>query len=250
MNKRFLALAAALVMAGCAVGCSSSDSSSGSSSKKSASSASESSGEKSTEASAADSTEAEKKSSGKKMYSSEECFNNDLAGAADLESGPLLSISSTTAKPGSIAEVTLSVSNAEKQWSMCGLHIVYPDLLECVIADAETNEPEYTTGDAIKNAQGDVARVWNKNLNKDLEEYHMQSVFFTALCSDDSGRDGDIVTYKFKVPANAKPGTVYNIDYYYSSNSKTKDMFSNKSGDPAYDKFAFSHATGGTITVE
>lgn len=264
MNKRFLALTAALAMAVCSAGCSDPDNSSSGSGSRSGSSISkpdptrnieedtsgESSGEKSTGASSETPTEKKNNSSGKKMYSSEECFNNDLANAGDLESGPLLTISSTTAKPGSIAEVTLSVSNAEKKWSMCGLHIVYPDLLECIIADPATNEPDYTTGDAVKKAQGDVARVWNKNLNKDLEEYHMNSVFFTALCSDDAGRDGDLVTYKFRVPDSAQPGTVYNIDYYYSSNKKTRDMFSNKSGDLAFDKFAFTHATGGTITVE
>lgn len=219
MNKRILAFSAALIMAFSAAGCSSS-SSSGSSAGKSG------------------------------MFVSEEHFNKDFSGVKDIEDGPLLTISNTTAKAGGIAEVTLSVSNADKKWKMCGIHIVYPDVLKCVLANEADREPEYDTGSALKSAQASVAREWQNNLPDDLIKNKMGSLFFTALCSDNGGKDGDIVTFRFKVPDDAKSGTVYKVDYYYSSNDKTKDMFSNESEDPEFEKYAFSHWTGGTITVE
>ena len=220
MNKRLLALSAALIMAFSSVGCSSKSDSSKSSAGRAG------------------------------MFVSEERFSNDYSGVEDAESGPLLTISNTKAKAGGIAEVTLSVSNADKKWKMCGIHIVYPDVLKCVLANEQDREPDYDTGDALRSAQASVAREWQDNLPDDLSKYHMGSVFFTALCSDNGGGDGDIVTFKFKVPDNAKSGTVYKVDYYYSSSDKTKDMFSNETDDPAFEKYAFSHWTGGTVTVE
>ena len=214
--KRFIALSAAMIMALASVGCGS-----------------------------------EKESSIKTgMFVSEECFERDFKDVKDAESGPLLTISNTTAKAGGIAEVTLSVSNADKQWRMCGIHIVYPDVLKCILADAENREPDYDTGDALKSMQASVAREWQSNLPDDLSSNRMGAVFFTALCAETGGKDGDIVTFRFKVPDEAKSGTVYNIDYYYSSNDKTKDMFSNENNDPEFEKYAFSHCIGGTITVE
>jgi hypothetical protein len=224
MIKRFAAVSAALMLALASVGCSSKSSSSSSSSSATS-----------------------KKSS---MFVSEELFEKDFGSVSEAQDGALLKISNTTAKPGGIAKVTLSVSNAEKKWTMCGLHIIYPDLLKCVLEDEENREPEYETGSALKSVQASVAREWQNNLTDDLKNAHMGSVFFTAICNDDSGRDGDIVTFSFRVPADAKPGTVYDFDYYYYSTDRTKDMFSNKAGDEGYDKFAFTHWQGGSVTVE
>ena len=220
MNKRILAFSAAVLMTFASAGCSGKSGSSSSSAGKPG------------------------------MFVSAERFEKDFGGVEDAESGPLLTISNTTAKAGGIAEVTLSVSNADKQWKMCGLHIIYPDVLKCILENEEEREPEYDTGDALKSAQGSVAREWQNNLPDDLTKSRMGSVFFTALTSENGGSDGDIVTFRFRVPDNAKSGTVYNVDYYYSSNDKTKDMFSNEENDPAFEKYAFSHWTGGTITVE
>lgn len=220
MNKRILAFSAAVMMVFASVGCGGKSGSSGSSAKRSG------------------------------MFVSEECFERDFKDVKDAESGPLLTISSTTVKPGGIAEVTLSVTNADKLWRMCGIHIVYPDVLKCILENEEEREPEYDTGSALKSAQASVAREWQNNLPEDLVKSRMGSVFFTALTSENGGGDGDIVTFRFRVPDSAKSGTVYNVDYYYSSNDKTKDMFSNENNDPEFEKYAFSHWTGGTITVE
>ncbi len=181
---------------------------------------------------------------------SEQLFEKDFADIPDIDEGPLLTISNTTVKPGGTAEVTISVANAAGNWSMCGLHIVYPDILKCVLFDEINREPDYEPGLAIKQSIATVAREWQNNLPEDLQKAHKGSVFFTAVCPSDAGRDGAIATFYFKVPQNAQPGTVYNFDYYYSSNSATKDIFTNEASDPMLEKYAFSHWTGGTVTVE
>ena len=167
-------------------------------------------------------------------------------GVEDAADGAHLTISKTTAKPGEIADVTLSVSGVDKAWSMCGLHIVYPDVLECQMFNEEERLVKVKKGDAVAYASGSIAMLWKDNLTEDMIANKQKSVFFTAVLDQNHGLDGDICTYSFKVPEDAVPGTVYPIDYYYCET----DMFSNYDKDPSFDKYAFDHWQGGSITVE
>ena len=167
-------------------------------------------------------------------------------GVEDAADGAHLTISKTTAKPGEIADVTLSVSGVDKAWSMCGLHIVYPDVLECQMFNEEERLVKVKKGDAVAYASGSIAMLWKDNLTEDMIANKQKSVFFTAVLDQNHGLDGDICTYCFKVPEDAVPGTVYPIDYYYCET----DMFSNYDKDPSFDKYAFDHWQGGSITVE
>lgn len=184
------------------------------------------------------------------LDTSQSIFEKDYAGIPDADEGPLLKISNTTAKAGETAEVTISVENAEGRWDMCGIHIAYPDELECVMEPDAENEPEYETGAAVKKAQATVARKWSSTKPDDLKKQGRGAVFFTAVCPENQGRDGDIVTFRFKVPADAPSGKVYDICFYYSSNEYTKDLFSGSGCEPSFEKYAFSHCTAGTVTVE
>lgn len=183
------------------------------------------------------------------LDTSQHIFEQDYADVPDADEGPLLKISDTTAKAGETAKVTISVDNAAGRWDMCGLHIVYPSELECVMSESDANEPEYETGEAIKKAQASVARKWNKNFPEDLQKQNKGSVFFTVICPENEGRDGDIATFFFKVPVDAAPGKVYDISFYYSSNEYTKDLFTGTGCEPSFEKYAFSHCTAGSITV-
>ena len=167
------------------------------------------------------------------------------ADVPDLESGPVLSLSNTTAKPGEMAEVTVSVSGADQQWNMCGIHFTYPDVLECKIANDEDLEADYEPGAAISANAGFVAMDWQRNLSDELVRNHQRSVFFTTMFINNSGKDGDIATFFFKIPEDAQPGTVYDLGFYYMDS----DMFSNSESDPAFEKYAFEHMQGGSITV-
>ena len=182
---------------------------------------------------------------GEFVSESMELIKLKYADVPDLESGPELKISSTDAKPGEIAKVTVSVTGAKDKWSLCGIHVTYPDELECQLDGTGGNNAKYEAGSAVAGNSGFVAMDWRDNLDDELVSAHRQSFFFTTMFMESSGGDGDIATFFLKVPDDAQPGTVYNIGFYY----KDSDMFRDLEGDMALEKYAFTHMTGGAITV-
>lgn len=193
----------------------------------------------------------EKKNSGEgAVYGDSAAFEEEFGKVEDASEGPLLSLSKTTVKAGGTAEVTISVKNADKQWTMCGLHIAFPDLLTCVMDNVENREPKMTLGDAVKGSAGAVSRLWSENLPSALADVKKQSVFFTSMFSGSKGSDGDMVTFYFNVPADAKSGTVYDFDFYYYNSDQAKDMFKIGEENSSAEKYAFTHWQGGSVTVE
>ncbi|MCR5600511.1 MAG: hypothetical protein K6G33_07215 [Ruminococcus sp.] len=163
----------------------------------------------------------------------------------DIDDGPVIKISDTEAKPGGTAEVTVSVTGADKKWNMCGIHITYPDVLECRLLDEDELTADYELGDASAKNSGFVAMDWQKNLADELVRQKKRSLFFTTLFKENEGRDGDIATFFFKVPDDAQPGTVYKLGYFYMES----DMFRNYENDMSFEKYAFEHLKNGSITV-
>ena len=187
---------------------------------------------------------------GEEMSESMELMHIVFMDIPEAESGPLIKLSKTDAKPGEIAKVTVSVTGADKKWSMCGIHITYPDVLECQIEDEEQLYAEYEIGDAARKNAAFIAMDWQKNLPEELIREHKRSVFFTTMFQDKvTGSDGDIATFFFKVPNDAQPGTVYNLGYYFNYTDAAKDMFRDIDSDSSFEKYAFEHLEGGSITV-
>lgn len=165
----------------------------------------------------------------------------------DLEGeGAKVSLSSTKAKAGEMAEVTLYVDNAEMQWNMCGIHIIYPDILEPEMFSKEERTVKFKQGDAISASTGSVCMEWQEGLPPVLTENKKGCIFFTTMFSGNRGGDGEVAAFRFKVPDDAQPGAVYNFGYYYSST----DLFTNEQNIPQYQKYAFTHMQGGSVTVE
>ncbi len=177
-------------------------------------------------------------------------IDDNYGSVPDPADGPLLTISNTTAKPGGIAQVTISVSNAERKWTMCGLHVSFPNVLDCVLADEASRSLQFDPGDALTAATGMVGKEWQEALPKDLVDNKRGALFFTAMFSGNNGLDGDIATFYFVVPKDAVPGTVYDLNYFYFSSDAVSDTFSNAEQDRSFEKYAFTHWQGGTITVE
>ena len=169
----------------------------------------------------------------------------DVQPVADSE-GALLSIIDTTAKAGETAEVTVHVENAEMKWNMCGFHVTYPDVLTPKLFDPADRSMEYKKGPAVEYAKGFVSLNWEDNLPDELIADHRKAFFITSVFDGDQGMNGDIATFYFDVPADAASGTVYELNFFYWPGA----VFSNAAKDPGYDKYAFEHWTGGTITVE
>lgn len=182
---------------------------------------------------------------GSEMSESMELMRIKFKDVPEAESGPLIKMSKTDAKPGEIAKVTVSVTGADKKWNMCGIHITYPDVLQCQIEDEEELTVEYELGAATKKNAGFVAMDWQRNLAPELTREHKRSVFFTTMFQENNGQDGDIATFFFKVPDDAQPGTVYELGYYYMDSDMFRDLDANMS----FEKYAFEHLEGGSITV-
>lgn len=167
----------------------------------------------------------------------------------DAASGPELKISETEAKPGDIAKVTVSVTGAQDKWSMCGIHVAYPDILECQLDDKHDNSQnlnaQYEVGNAAAGNAGFVSMVCQPHFSEELDREKMNAVFFTTMFSDSNGGDGDIATFFFKIPDDAQAGTVYDLGFFYMES----DMFRDLSGDLSFEKYAFTHMNGGKITV-
>lgn len=218
--KRFVAVAAALVMTLAMAGCSSKSSSS---------------------------TVKEKEAAD--MFISRAAFDKDFDGVEDIEKGPVLGIENVTAKAGETVKVSITVDTPDHNWAMCGLHITYPEDLQCELE--EDNETvKCAVGEACGGNPLTSTMKWHDELPEDLAAAHRNMFFFAALLRDDDGTSGKIATFSFKIPDDAESGDTYDLSYYYHSSDRSKDMFTTIDNDKAYEKYAFSHFTGGTITVE
>ena len=183
------------------------------------------------------------------MYISREAFSKDYADVEDAEKGPLLTIESVTAKPGDVAKVAVCVDTPDKNWSACGLHIAYSDALKCELAD-DDQSIKCVIGEACGTNPLTSSMGWQNELPEDIAAAGRNLFFFAAVLGESDGTSGKIATFYFKVPEDAESGTVYDLDYYYYSTDLSKDMFAAADGEASYEKYAFSHCTGGTITVE
>ena len=175
-------------------------------------------------------------------------YDSKVVAAKD---GPKLSFSNVEAAPGERVGVTLSVSGADKNWNMCGLHITYGEELECIVLDESQGFIDYELGSASKFSNGSVGMIWTNKLSKELTDNHLGALFFTEIFDGDKGLDGDIATFYFKVPSDAKSGTVYPIGIYYMPPTEQReDMFRNTAADLSLEKYAFENWVGGSVTVK
>ncbi|MDE6788730.1 MAG: hypothetical protein K2J47_05345 [Ruminococcus sp.] len=162
------------------------------------------------------------------------------------EDGPRLSIGNTTAKAGEYAEVTLYVENADQNWSFCGIHITFPDVLEVEMFNVEKDLVKFERGGASQYSAGATSMLWVENMPESLTSQNLSCLFFTEIFESDYGLDGDIVTFRMKIPEDAESGTVYPIGFYYMNT----DKFQNSKKDLSLEKYAFENWKEGSITVE
>lgn len=179
---------------------------------------------------------------------SKNAFEENFKDVPEVEEGPVISVGDTTAKAGEIAEVKVYVEGADLNWSNCGIHLTYPDVLKCVYYDDDDMYLDYEAGEASKFNTGIIAMEWKKENNppEELTSKGLGTMFFTVMFSGNNGKDGEIVTLYLKVPDDAESGTVYPVDFYYLST----DMFRNMENDASLERYAFEHMKAGTITVE
>lgn len=162
------------------------------------------------------------------------------------EDGPRLYIKDASASPGEEVEITMAVENSEKKWTSCGIHVTYPDFLECVMLDADEGFIEYELKEASQRNTGSVGMLWKDGLPEQLASKNLGCVFFTEVFGGNNfGGEGDIVTFKFKVPEDAQPGT-YPLGFYY----RDTDTFIDAAQDQSMQKYVFENWREGTLTIE
>jgi hypothetical protein len=177
----------------------------------------------------------------------EQIMEADPDAVPESGAAPVLSASSVSGAAGETVDVTISITGADKQWAMCGVHVTYDEQLTCVASESDPKTPVYTKGDAVNNISGFVTMLQvGDDRNDYLIENKQSAVFFAAVDSTNNGGDGDIVTYQFTIPDDAQSGTVYEIGFYY----RDGDMFLDAEQDTAMQDYAFSHYQKGTITVK
>lgn len=179
---------------------------------------------------------------------SKKAMEENFKDVPDADEGPLISVGNTTAKAGEVAEVKVYVEGADLNWSNCGIHLTYPDVLKCVYRDNDDMYLKYKIGEASEFNTGIIGMEWKKENNppEELTSKGLGTMFFTVMFSGNNGQDGEIVTLYLKVPEDAKSGTVYPVGFYYLGT----DMFRNIENDSSLEKYAFEHMKSGTITVE
>ncbi|MDE6092997.1 MAG: hypothetical protein K2G14_07875 [Ruminococcus sp.] len=175
-------------------------------------------------------------------------MKNKFKDVPTADSGPVISIDNVTAKAGETAEVTVSVKGADLNWSMCGIHLTYPDVLDCVLLDEETYSVKFEKGTASEYNTGFISLecAWQNNPPEELLRQKLGALFFTVMFNGNEGQDGDIATFYFDVPEDAESGTVYPIGFYYMET----DMFRNIEGDQSFEKYAFENWQEGSITIQ
>ncbi len=160
--------------------------------------------------------------------------------------GPRLYMKDAAASPGEEVEITMAVENSSKKWDMCGIHVTYPDFLECEMMDEEEGFAAFETNEASQYRTGAVAMLWSDGLPESLTSQNLGCVFFTETFGGrDLGGEGDIVTFTFKVPEDAEPGT-YPLGFYY----RDTDMFIDTAQDLSMQKYVFENWREGTLTIE
>lgn len=157
---------------------------------------------------------------------------------------PVLSIGNFEGKPGETIDVEVSISGADGKWSSCGVHFSYDETLVCkTLEDGRFVDLE--KGPATEKMSDIIAALWTENRTEEMVENKKYSLFFAAMATGDTGRDGVIATFKFTIPEDAAVGTVYPLEFFEYEG----DMFLDMSSDVGLQNYAFSHWQNGSITV-
>ncbi len=188
----------------------------------------------------------DKESSSSDESSKEQVMSADENAVPANGAKPVLALEDVEGAPGEEVEVTMSISGADQKWSSCGIHITFDERLTCLATEEDTKRPVSTPGEAVYELTGISMLQVGDDRNEHLINENKSAVFFCAAGNGDFGGDGDIVTYTFKIPDDAKSGTVYELGFYY----REGDMFRDINADMKLQDYAFSHWQGGSITVK
>lgn len=170
---------------------------------------------------------------------------------SESEEKPVLKISETEIsyseldhQNGTYVPVEYSVSGLKNGWASSGIHIAYDDRLE--VEKDFTDCPDFEKGEASENIFSVITVFWQgENPPDEIPEKNMNNFSIITADSDDNGDNGVIATFNFKVPADAKAGDIYKIEFF---RYKT-DCFRNTECDLDMEEYAFNNWQNGYIKI-
>ena len=134
--------------------------------------------------------------------------------------------------------VTLSISGADMKYCSTGLHVYFDDRLELVPDDS--NSPA-------------VPEEAISELSSRISKANGNCIFLATSSVDDSGSDGVMWSFNFKLPEEVKDGDFFPIEVVYEKREITDDVFANKSNDlkgKLMEAWLFTHGLqNGGITI-
>ncbi len=146
---------------------------------------------------------------------------------------------------GTVVPVDYSVSGIVNGWSSSGIHIAFDNRLDLKTDDLD-GSPNFARGEASQYISSVISIRWQgENPPDELEGKNMDNLTMITADSSNSGDNGVIATIDFIVPADAKAGDVYNIEFFRYET----DCFRNIEFDSAMEEYAFANWQNGYIKI-
>lgn len=146
-----------------------------------------------------------------------------------------------TAKPGETVTITYNVDAPIGTWCATGVHINYDKRLATKVNN-RTGKIDYT--------KGPVAAY----LSMIVESYEIDEWKGIFVCTYGSGNENDgsgiVMSFEVDVPANAKSGDKYPIEFWFRETENAKDIFTNYLGDKSITEYAFVNAKNCSIVIK
>ena len=146
-----------------------------------------------------------------------------------------------TAKPGETVTITYNVDAPDHTWCATGVHINYDKRLTTKL-DNRTGEFDYTKGPVAS------------SLSMIVEPYETDELKGVFVCTYGSGNSNDgsgtVMSFEVDVPANAKSGDKYPIEFWFRETENAKDIFTDYLGDKSITEYAFTNAKNCLIVIK
>ena len=113
---------------------------------------------------------------------------------------------------------TVNISGAARKYCSAGIHLYYD-------ARLGLDKDDLRTFGQFGNAANGL-RCWSES-DYSAPKNGMKSIFLSTAGGDDSGTDGELFTFSFKIPSGCAPGTVFPFDIKYEDG----DLFVNNACD-------------------
>ena len=149
-----------------------------------------------------------------------------------------------TAQPGETVTITYNVDAPTNTWCATGVHINYDKRLTTKVNN-RTGEIAYKRGPVA----ADLLMIV-----KQYEPYEWDNMNSVFVCTAGSGNlndgSGTVMSFEVVVPANAKSGDKYPVEFWFRKAENAEDIFTDYLGDKSITEYAFANAKNCSIVIK